>query len=41
MSAEHLVVRTRLHGDDSFEFGLDCVLDGIAVRIGRSREQAS
>jgi len=41
MSAEHLVVRTRLHGDDSFEFGLDCVLDGIAVRIGRSRDQAS
>src|SRR6201982_491786 len=33
-SAEHLSVRMNLHGDDSFEFGLDCLLDGIAVRIG-------
>ena len=41
MSAEHLSVRTELHGDDSFEFGLDCLLDGIAVRIGRAREQDS
>ena len=41
MSAEHLSVRTELHGDDSFEFGLDCLLDGIAVRIGRARDQHS
>ena len=41
MSAEHLSVRTELHGDDSFEFGLDCLLEGIAVRIGRARDQDS
>ena len=41
MSAEHLSVRTELHGDDSFEFGLECLLDGIAVRIGRARDQDS
>jgi AcrR family transcriptional regulator len=41
VSAEHLSVRTKLHGDDGFEFGLGCVLDGIAVRIGRARDQAS
>ena len=33
LSAEHLSVRTKLHGDDSFEWGLDCLLDGIAVRV--------
>jgi AcrR family transcriptional regulator len=33
LSAEHLSVRTRLHGDDSFEWGLACLLDGIAVRV--------
>jgi AcrR family transcriptional regulator len=36
-SAEHLSVRTKLHSDDSFEFGLECLLDGIAVRIGQVR----
>jgi len=41
MSAEHLSVRTELHGDHSFESGLDCLLDGIAVRIGRARDQDS
>jgi AcrR family transcriptional regulator len=40
-SAEHLSVRMNLHGEDSFEFGLDCLLDGIAVRIGRARDQVS
>jgi hypothetical protein len=40
-SAEHLSVRMNLHGDDSFEFGLNCLLDGIAVRIGRVRDQVS
>jgi AcrR family transcriptional regulator len=38
LSPEHLSVRTALHGDDSFEWGLDCLLDGIAVRIVRARE---
>jgi AcrR family transcriptional regulator len=40
LSAEYLSARTNLHGDDSFEWGLDCLLDGIAVRIGQAREQA-
>ncbi|MGH3150770.1 MAG: TetR/AcrR family transcriptional regulator [Streptosporangiaceae bacterium] len=40
ISAEHLAVRTKLHGDASFEFGLDCLLDGIADRIAQVREQA-
>jgi hypothetical protein len=35
MSAEHLEARTRLHGDESFVFGLDCLLDGFAVLIAR------
>ena len=37
MSAEHLEARTRLHGDESFAFGLDCLLDGFAVLIARTR----
>ena len=36
LSAGHLSVRAELHGDESFEFGLQCLLDGIEVCIGRS-----
>ena len=41
LSAGHLSARTSLHGDDSFEWGLACLLDGIAVRIGPAPERAS
>jgi AcrR family transcriptional regulator len=41
LSAGHLSARTSLHGDDSFEWGLACLLDGIAVRIGQAPERAS
>lgn len=35
-TAEHHAVRMDLAGDDSFAFGLDCLLDGIALRIARA-----
>jgi AcrR family transcriptional regulator len=35
--ARALEARLRLVGDDSFEFGLDCVLEGIAARFGLDR----
>jgi AcrR family transcriptional regulator len=37
MTAEHLAARTRLHGDESFAFGLDCLLDGFAVLVTRAQ----
>ena len=36
ISAEHLAARTKLHGDESFAFGLECLLDGFAVRAARA-----
>jgi hypothetical protein len=30
--AEQMSARINLHGDHSFEFGLTCLLDGIAAR---------
>jgi AcrR family transcriptional regulator len=30
--AEHMKARVNLHNDESFAFGLDCMLDGIATR---------
>lgn len=32
-TAEHHAARMNLSGDESFAFGLDCLLDGIAMRI--------
>jgi hypothetical protein len=29
---EQMEARINLHGDESFEFGLTCLLDGIAAR---------
>jgi AcrR family transcriptional regulator len=40
VSALHLAARTNLSGDDSFAFGLDCLLDGIAARIAQAGQQA-
>jgi AcrR family transcriptional regulator len=40
VSALHLAARTNLSGDDSFAFGLDCLLDGIAARIAEAGQQA-
>jgi AcrR family transcriptional regulator len=37
LSAEHLAARTKLHDDESFAFGLECLLDGFAVRVARAR----
>lgn len=31
--AEQMTARTKLHGDASFEFGLACLVDGIATRV--------
>jgi AcrR family transcriptional regulator len=31
--AEQIAARLELHGDQSFEFGLECLLDGIVVRV--------
>jgi AcrR family transcriptional regulator len=31
--AQEMAVRLKLHGDQSFEFGLECILDGIAARV--------
>jgi AcrR family transcriptional regulator len=39
VSAQHLAARTNLSGDDSFAFGLDCLLDGIAARIAQAGQQ--
>ena len=36
ISAEHLAARTKLHSDESFAFGLECLLDGFAVRVART-----
>ena len=36
LSAGHLAARTKLHGDESFAFGLECLLDGFAVRVARA-----
>lgn len=35
--AEQMTQRFTLHGDDSFEFGLGCLIDGIAA----NREQGN
>lgn len=35
--AAELGARIDLSGDESFEFGLDCVLDGIVSRVEGSR----
>jgi hypothetical protein len=32
-TVQHHAVRMNLSGDESFAFGLDCLLDGIAMRI--------
>lgn len=32
-SAQHHATRMNLSGDESFEFGLDCLLSGVAARI--------
>ncbi len=37
LSAEHLAARTRLQDDQSFAFGLDCLLDGFAALVARAR----
>lgn len=39
VSAQHLAARANLHGDESFVFGLDCLLDGIAARIAQAHER--
>jgi hypothetical protein len=39
VSAQHLAARTNLSGDDSFAFGLDCLLEGIAARIAQAGQQ--
>jgi AcrR family transcriptional regulator len=31
--AEQIPIRLELHGDRSFDFGLECFLDGVAVRL--------
>jgi AcrR family transcriptional regulator len=31
--AEQMSARMELHGDESFEFGLECILDGVAARV--------
>jgi AcrR family transcriptional regulator len=35
-TAQHHAVRMDLSSDNSFAFGLDCLLDGIALRIARA-----
>jgi hypothetical protein len=32
-TVQHHAVRMNLSGDESFAFGLDCLLDGITMRI--------
>jgi AcrR family transcriptional regulator len=39
VSAQHLAARTNLSGDDSFAFGLDCLLVGIAARIAQAGQR--
>ena len=33
LTPQHLAARASMHSDESFAFGLDCLLDGIAARI--------
>jgi hypothetical protein len=35
-AAQHHAIRMNLSGDESFAFGLDCLLDGIAIRIAQA-----
>ena len=35
MLARHVIEAEELNPDIEFEFGLDCVLDGLAARLGR------
>ena len=36
VTEQHLAARASAHSDESFAFGLDCLLDGIAERIART-----
>ena len=36
---QHHAVRMNLSGDQSFAFGLDCLLDGIGIRIAHAGQQ--
>jgi AcrR family transcriptional regulator len=35
VTPQHLAARARMHSDESFAFGLDCLLDGIAAHIAQ------
>ena len=38
-SPQHLAARASMHSDESFAFGLDCLLDGIAAHIARAASE--
>lgn len=39
LTPQHLAARASTHSDESFAFGLDCLLDGIAVRIAQAADK--
>ena len=39
VTPQHLVARASTHSEESFAFGLDCLLDGIAVRVAQAADK--
>jgi AcrR family transcriptional regulator len=39
VTPQHLAARASTHSDESFAFGLDCLLDGIAARIAQAADK--
>jgi AcrR family transcriptional regulator len=39
VTPQHLAARASTHSDESFTFGLDCLLDGIAARIAQTANE--
>jgi AcrR family transcriptional regulator len=39
VSPQHLAARASVHSDESFAFGLDCLLDGIAAHVAQAANE--